>query len=377
MKPFGKKKRKATIRLEDGSDVKAEIVDAPFVLAEGEVDKQSLIEVTDPMLKESILSLAPRKIRHEEEPKLYKVLLPRGAAMVPSKAIKSGFRTLFMQGVRAKGNATIIQAATPVTTAYAIAAFLIGQHYLVEISRSVDRLYGEISDVSLFQTGELQAKTKSLALSLCNVLSHQPEILRNRELRFRELVNLDAEQREAEQLLSQCTGTLHAIASRDEKTFDHYAHDVEVADSYLKCQAVLAEVLGHIVESKYTLNGGRVSLEYCKGNYDRYITEALTARTELSEFHHRHVEALHMNPENLTHQKEGILYKALRIMPPFRKAKANFAPIDENLATTINTHLGEDLYVLKTKEGDLDQEVVLYVEGDKVYQKEPDAKEKK
>ena len=377
MNPFRKKKRTALIHLDDVGDTKAEILDVPFLLEAGEVDRSRLCEVSDPALKECLLSLAPKAAKKATQTPLYKVVLPKGAALVPSKAFKGGLRAFFMGEKGIEGHATLVRADSllgPAAAAYAVASVIVGQHYMTEISRRIDRLYDGIADVHLFQKGELQSKAKALALSLCHTASHQQELLKNKELRQRELVNLDAQQREAEQLLSQCTGALEALSRREEKDYAHYAHDVEEADGYLQCQSVLAEALGHIVELKYVLNLGKVSLDYCKGPYDRYMEEALHSRQSIADFHHHHIESLHIEPEKMRHQKDGLIYKALRILPKFRSSKHNFAPVEEELAGTINIHLGEELYVLDSPGEFEEKEVVLYVEGDKVYQENPEKK---
>lgn len=369
------KKNLALIRLEDQPPVEAEILDVSFSIADEDVDFSSLLEVTDPELTASLMTFAPKR---REEGKTYRALVPAGSRLVPSKNVQlSGLRALWNHGpIRSRPTFIRITAlGSPVSAGFAVASLLVGQHYLEEISRHLDRLYCEVSDVNFFLTGELESKTKTLALSLCSLASHQQEILRNKELRFRELGNLDEMQRESETLLNQCTLSLSKIADREEKDFTRYAHDVAAADEYLKCQSVLAEVLGHVVELKYTLNLGRASLDYCKGNYERYINEAMESRKGLADFHRHHIDTLKIQPDSMQVQRDGIFFKALRLIPKFQKTKVNYKAMDENLAGTINAHLGEDLYAIKSTDKDFDKDIEIFIKDDRVYQKEPENKE--
>ena len=372
MNPFRSKKRHALIRLDGQQPIDAEIVDVDVRASKETVGKQSLEEISDEEMKESLRTLLPKPT---EEGVSYHAILPYNGVFLPQKQVRGGLRMLFAS-TPIKSRPILVRPSgrTPLSAGLAVASLLVGQHYLEEISQNLTHLYDEVSEVSSILTGELESKVKTLALSLGTILDYKKEILHRRELRSRELTNLDAMQRDAETLLSQCTTMLERIALKEERTFSAYAHDVENADGYLRCQSVLAEVLGHIVELKYALNLGHASFDYCKGPFDRFIAEARHSREALAAYHRHHVETLGIDPEKSAYLKEGIFFKALRLVKPLRKAKMNFSAIDEDLAATINSHLGEDLYTLPSMEDAFTEDVEIVFQDGEVYRKKDEKK---
>lgn len=376
---FGRKKKMLPITLDDGSIIEAEVISlAPEEVVE-EVKTEELVEVTDGETKARLLSTLPTLAKNGggalKSGTLYRVKIPAGTSLAPSRSLKGAFRGLVMgsKGVVRQANLVPVKVPLAVSAAgaaYAVASFLVGQHYMHEVSSRLDLMREEVDHVLLFQRSEFQSKVRTIALQVASISSHRKEILKNKELRLRELSNLDRYEFEASVLLGQCSASLSSLSTKEEKTYEVYVSDAVNASAYTQSAVVLVETLKHIVELKYLLNLGKVTPEYCLGQLPLRVKEASDSLNALSAFHDRTLLRLGVDLEQGVHPKENIFRKITRKMPLTKDAKGNFIPMEDSTIKLIRAEQGLSLY-LPSPSPVYDEDVEVYIRDESFYLKKP------
>ncbi len=220
-------------------------------------------------------------------------------------------------------------------TAFQVAAIIVGQHYMAEISRSMAKITDGIADVIEFQTLEYQSKVKTLLHDVIAIANNQDEILSSEELRTQELRNIGSYEHECEQLLIQANDMIDAASAKQIKDYKGYEKKTLEAKRWLSMQEGLCRVLDKMTDLKHALNLGNASLEYCKGKFNDLLELANHSREKLSSWHAEEIKVLGIDLEEGLYRKDGIFNKVVSKVTTAVKVSDKAINCGKIAATTI------------------------------------------
>jgi hypothetical protein len=240
----------------------------------------------------------------------YRVMLPQAAELVKSREIKGAFRAFFRDGRRIAGHANLQKidpgkaaALTNVAAnAMNVAALVVGQHYMAEISSKLDSLNEGVNAISDRLDAELKSKVQSELVLVSEISRFRAEIMENPDERNRKLISLESHKATVAQVLSQVNieiglETKESETKRGSKGVKAYQKKVHRLQSLVQQQDILVGTLKEISNLSYVIGSGEISLEASSSVFKGYLEASTGLRSHLGEWHSKQLEALKIDLE--------------------------------------------------------------------------------
>lgn len=356
------------------------------VSAEVRIDESRLMEITDKRIIDRFIDLVPDAVlvlnnlqsAHlfdkavETGGALYQAVIPKGAVLDKSRAMKDAVRGTFRQGAKIQGQANWVSAdatvskmakANIVSSVFDLSSIVVGQYYMTQINAKLNIICDSISQIASYQNNEYESRVEALIAEIQKIATFQVEILENRELLRIELASLQDLERECGQLLGQANHMVEDIVEREELSYKEYEKRIEEINSWYRYQWVLLGVLYQIGDLSHTLHLGDVSKAYCHAQFERYLKQTEAVRQNLNCWHQKQFERLAVDVAS--HQRrrvgfEGALYK----VPGLINDSLNYRAISEETAEMISEQLEADIASYAGSNVDLFQEDVRLIAKD-------------
>ncbi len=344
---FGRKKKSSVIKVEVAPDLK--------------IEEGKLVEIKDEMILARLnqavpeiaraLSAGAKTVAAVQGP-AYRCVLPAGATKVATGAMK-GLQT----------GETMLGAAS---LTFSVAALIVGQKFMADISKRLAKLDGELRAVADFQNNEYKSRVEALILRVTGVISYRSELMKNDSVRQRALMSLDNAESECMQLLGQATETINGYTQTRVSDFDRYCAVVKELAKWLDYQNKLISVLYHISELKYALNFGAVSRDYCASSFRVCLANVAKSQKCLKKWHGEEIGKLDIDTSALKRRRRGA-DAALHFLPGLFKKDCKYRKLSEETANLIETQRACDITDYKPLGRSFDDDVEIFVKDGKVY----------
>ena len=245
---------------------------------------------------------------------LYQAIIPKGATLDKSRAVKDTFRGTFREAKNSiqgqanfkpiDGAVTASQVANVTNAVMNVGSMVVGQYYMSEINSKLDDIDGNLNKISSFQNDEYKSKIMALSAEVKKISEFQIEVLENEEIRKRKLDKLDSLEHKTAELLGQANLALDNY--KQSKDFKEYEKQIKSADEWFRYQQILLDILYQIDNLIYVLNSGNVSKEQCFSLFDKYGKLSTNTLNKLSEWHNKETQEYKIDIEKNKRQKLGI-----------------------------------------------------------------------
>ena len=208
-----------------------------------------------------------------------------------------------------------------------------------QVSKKMNSVSLQLEEVKEFQSIEYHNRIKSLIIDVLNILENKDVLFKKKDIRKRELDNLDAYEHECERLLGQANDMIVSLTKKNHKTFEKYQTSYNSIKEWLIYQQILSITLTQIAELKYALNLGAVSKEYCTSKLNKYLNESKESIDSLREWHEHNIKAFEIDFENKKYLKTTPIFSFLKKLPNIDDTKIIYAPLKDEDAITIKNQL--------------------------------------
>jgi hypothetical protein len=282
----------------------------------------NLSEVTDSNLisrLDSVLVPAVEMAAKALSPNLkdaYRVIVPPGAELEKSRQIKGAFRAFFRDGKRIAGQANLEKLdptkaaaiANVATNAMNVAALVVGQQFMAEISSKLDSINGKLDAIADRLDADLRSTVQSELVLISEISKFRSEIMEHPEERNRRLISLDAHKRSVAHALGKVNILIDQEAARFDgrqgskgvKAYQEVVHRLQVLAQQ---QEILVALLGEISNLTYILGVGEISLEASSTVFKGYLSSSTIVRDRLGEWHAKQIETLKIDLDGDRAQK--------------------------------------------------------------------------
>ena len=275
---------------------------------------------------------------------IYRAIIPKGANLDNSRAMKDAFRGTYRGAKGIKGQANLVSVDEKVkelatkdlaNAGYDLASMVVGQHYMAEIDKKLESITEEVDKISKIQESEYKSRVLSLIAEIQTITEFQLEIMGNEETRKTKLNDLQSLRRECTQLLGQANEMIEQIISKTPSKYTEYEKILTEADSWYCYQTILTELLYKISEIEYILNLGQVSKEQCFSVCGKYMEQVFQTQSKLTECHENSEERFAIDIDNAKRKRmgiEGVVFK----IPSLIKEEWGYRTISKDTAEMID-----------------------------------------
>ena len=370
---FGKKKKTSVIKVEVAPELK--------------IEEGRLVEIKDEMILARLnqavpeiaraMSASSRAVSAVQSP-AYKCVLPAGATLTSSKAVKGAVKGFYRgRGGKIAGQANWIPVGGALTSvaaaSFSVVALIVGQKFMSDISKRLLKLGEEIRAISDFQHHEYKSRVDALVLRITNVISYRHEVVRDEQVRMRTLFHLDDAESECVQLLGQANETILSYTQTRVTDFTKYCAAVCSLSRWLDYQNKLIAVLYHISELKYALGFGSVTKDFCAASFRVCLAEVSKSQKSLKKWHYDEIGKLGVDTSSLQYKRKGV-NAALHFFPSLFKKDYKYKKLPEEVAAMIEEQRTCSVADYKPSEGcSFESDLELVVKDGKIYYLEASA----
>lgn len=305
---------------------------------------------------------------------LYQAIIPKGAALDNSRAMKGAVRGTYRNVSNSiKGHANLVPVdntvannlatVSTVNSAMNIASLVVGQYYMTQISSQLNSVNARIKMIEDFQQTEFKGKVFALVSSVQNSAKFQVETIENNEVRNRELTHIKQLEDKCKELLGQANFSLQAIAGKQELDYDAYEKQLDVADTWYYYQQGLLEVMRRLSDLTFTLNLGAISRSNSYESYRLYEKQSEDTLASLGDWHRKHTEKFEISIEDKRRKRQGLVGYLMRI-PGLFYDDLNYKEVPQKTLMQIENQADNALLNKTVEEGDLYQEDVRLIAKD-------------
>ncbi|MSA98539.1 hypothetical protein GKG03_02445 [Finegoldia sp. BIOML-A3] len=318
-------------------------------------DESKLVEITDSKVLARVNNLVPGLLQaglsgsnafqtaKAGSEVLYRAIIPAGAKLTNSKAMKGAVRGFYRGADGIKGHANLVAvqaqngtavAANTAAAAMGVASMVVGQYYMTQINAELGEISDGISKISDFQDNEFRGRIFSLVAHIKKIADFQVEILENDELRLSKITQLDNLEEECTQLLGQVNLTLAGFAKKNDLDYASYEKKLKEAQSRYTYQKALLDVLYKISDLRYTLHLGAVSREQCAALLPTYTKQVEDTQALLTGRHQTSVNRLGIDTDEIKRKRVGF-DGVIHFIPGLFNDDLKFKAIDERTVEMI------------------------------------------
>lgn len=362
------------------------VIQMEMLPAEVIPDENKLIEITDSKVLAHVNNLIPGLVQvgnvvnnaaqaaQANGETLYRAIIPVGAKLTDSKAMKDAVRGIYhgADGIRGHANLVAVETqkgtavlANTAAAAMGVASMVVGQYYMTQINAELSEISNGISKISDFQDNEYRSRVFSLVAHVKKIADFQVEILENNELRLSKISQLDNLEEECTQLLGQANLALVGYTEKTDLDYATYEKELSEAQNWYMYQKSLLDVLYKISELRYTLHMGAVSREHCVALLPTYTNQVAETQSRLTEWHQATTERLSIDTSEVRRKRAGF-DGVVHFLPGLFNDDLNFRAIEKSTARMIKTQSADSAHAYDTS--DLyAEDVQLISKGGKVY----------
>ena len=246
---------------------------------------------------------------------LYRAVIPTGAKLTNSKAMKGAVRGIYHGADGIKGHANFVaveaQKGTAVVSntaaaAMGVASMVVGQYYMTQINEELGEISEGISQIQDFQDNEYRSRVFSLVAHVKKIADFQTKILENDELRLSKIAQLDSLEEECTQLLGQANLTLSGFVKKTGMDYEAYQKVLGNVQNWFMYQKSLLDVLYKISDLRYTLHVGAVSREQCVALLLTYTKQVSDTQERLTAWHDGTTKRLGIDIDGIRRKRAGL-----------------------------------------------------------------------
>lgn len=362
---FGRKSRK--LKKQKSVSVKVEQLSPDTA-----IDENKLVEIKDEIILARlnqtvpeiacVLSAAPQAVGCT-----YQAILPVASNIPPSRETKKAFLGLFRKKSLA-ALSTTGALSTAGSLVFGVAALIVGQKFMSDISKGLNRLNDAIRGITSFQQNEYKSKAEALIIRITVLLMHKTELLLNADLCERTLLELSSIEGECAQLLGQANETLEGYSRVKITDFKKYCDAVWEIQPWVEFQDRLLAVLYYVSDLKYVLNRsrGQISREFSRSLFNTYFGRTKRAKGALRDWHELEIKTLKIDIVNFKRKRSGVDV-LIHAIPSLVKKK-DYNDLPEGLGELICGQMRDNAPDYSALEEDpFDHDLEIYVRDGRVF----------
>lgn len=361
------------------------IIPLEMLPAEAIEDESKLVEITDSKVLARVNNLIPwlaqagnavnnaaQAVKTANSEVLYRAVIPTGAKLTNSKAMKGAVRGIYhgADGIKGHANLVAVEAqkgtaiiANSAAAVMGVASMVVGQYYMTQINAELSKISNGISQIQDFQDNEYRSRVFSLVSHVKKIADFQTEILENGELRLSKISQLDSLEEECTQLLGQANLTLAGFSKKTELDYEEYEKALSSAQNWFMYQKSLLDVLYKISDLRYTLHLGTVSREQCVALLPEYTKQVGNTQECLAAWHNITTQRLGIEAEEIRRKRAGI-DGMIHFIPGLFNNDLNFRSIEKNTAHMITEQVSGHKVLHKVDTSELYNEDVQLISKD-------------
>lgn len=294
-----------------------------------DIENASLVEINDKQVLARIDNAIPGALKavanagavHNYQQavknagKLYQVIIPKGAKLADSQAMEGAVRGIFHGPDGIQGHANLVPVdgnmgnglamMNVANAAMAVAAMVVGQYYMTQISEQLGEINEGLGKISSFQDNEYLSKIYAIIAEIQTCSQFRVEIIENDDQRNRELDHLKRLEHECAELLGQANLTLKGFEKKTGLNYPDYEKLVTEAEKWYQYQQILLQLIQKIAELTYTLYLGGISKEHCYSKVLPYIKQADDALASVEAWHKKNCKSLEIDLEKGRRHRQG------------------------------------------------------------------------
>ncbi len=307
---------------------------------------------------------------------LYRAIIPVGAKLTDSKAMKGAVRGIYHGADGIRGHANLVAVETQndtavvtntATAAMGVASMVVGQYYMHQINAELGEISDGISKISDFQDNEYRSRVFSLVTHIKKIADFQVEILENDELRLSKISQLDSLEEECTQLLGQANLALEGYTKKTNLDYASYEKELREVQNWYMYQKSLMDVLYKISDLRYTLHLGAVSREHCGALLPTYTHQVAETQSRLTGWHQKATQRLKIDISEIRRKRDGF-DGVIHFLPGLFNDDLKYRKIEISTAKMIETQAEGCSNSHEYNTSDLyTEDVQLIFKGDKVY----------
>ncbi|MDE6029498.1 MAG: hypothetical protein K2F90_04170 [Clostridiales bacterium] len=343
------------------------------LLPDTTINESKLVEIKDEIVLARLNQAVP-EIAHvlsvgaQAAGSTYQAILPMASSVPPSRDMKKAFLGLFKKRSAAALSTASGTLGTASSLIFGVAALIVGQKYMSDIAKGLNRLNDGIRSITSFQQNEYKSKVEALIIRITVLLMNKTELLLNADLCERTLIELASIEGECAQLLGQANETLDGFAHVKITDFKKYCDVVREIQPWVEFQNRLLAVLYYVSDLKYVLNRsrGKVSRSYCRSLFDIYIAQTEKAKRALKDWHVLETKAFKIDIVELKRKRSGMdaFLHALG-----SKSKSKYRDLPEGMGELIGGQINDNTldYYTALQDDPFDCDLEIYIRDGKVF----------
>ncbi|MBD5132817.1 MAG: hypothetical protein HDT28_09590 [Clostridiales bacterium] len=364
---FGLKSRK--LKKQTNVSVKVE-----QLLPDKVIDESKLVEIDDEIILARLNQAVPEiacvlSASSQAVGKAYQAILPAASKIPPSRDAKKAFFGLFQKKSAAALSTTSGALSTASSLVFGVAALIVGQKYMTDIAKGLNRLNDSIRSIASFQQNEYKSKVEALITRVIVLLMHKTELQTNADLCARTLIELSSIEGECVQLLGQANETLNEYSRVKIVDFKKYCDTVWEIQPWVEYQNRLLAVLYYVSDLKYVLNRsrGQVSREFCRSLFDTYFERTKKVKDTLKDWHELETKTLKIDIVEFK-RKRGRVDAFFHALPSLVNKKKKYRDLPEGVGELICEQIKDSALDYSALEEDpFDHDLEIYVRDGKVF----------
>ena len=338
------------------------------------IDENKLVEIKDEIILARLNQTVPEiacvlSADAQAVRSTYQAILPVASNIPPSRDTKKAFFGLFKKSSVAALNTTSGALSTAGSLAFGVAALIVGQKFMSDIAKGLNRLNDSIRRITSFHQNEYKSKVEALILRITVLLMHKTELLINTDLCERTLIELSSIEGECAQLLGQANETLEGYSRVKIKDFKKYCDTVWEIQPWMECRNRLLAVLYYVSDLKYVLNRsrGQISREFSRSLFNTYFDRTEKAKSALKDWHELEMKTLKIDLVEFKRKRDGV-DALLHAIPSLVKKENKYRALPEGMGELICGQMRDTTLDYSALEEDpFDHDLEIYVRGGRVF----------
>lgn len=289
-----------------------------------EIDRDKLIEITDPTILARVDSLVPtigmtginigNAVKQSSET-LYKVVLTGGGQLVDSRAIAGAKRAISMgkDGIAEHANLfevkpdSLGKVLNVGTSALNVASMIVGQYYMQQVDTKIAAISICVKEISETLEIEYKSKVASLIESVYNASKYQIANISNEELREHEISNVQELRKDCQTLLNHAEEKLGLLIAEKYGEYKDYENAIKEIEKWRQYQAILIQLLYQINTLDFALYLGRKTKEHCFGSFEIHKDKEETLHNAIVAWHNEQCDLLKIDVNEAKRKQTGLL----------------------------------------------------------------------
>lgn len=289
-----------------------------------EIDRDKLIEITDPTILARVDSLVPtigmtginigNAVKQSSET-LYKVVLTGGGQLVDSRAIAGAKRAISMgkDGIAEHANLFEVKpdsfgkVLNVGTSALNVASMIVGQYYMQQVDTKIATISTCVKEISETLEIEYKSKVASLVESVYNASKYQIANISNEELREHEISNVQELRKDCQTLLNHAEEKLGMLISEKYGEYKDYENAIREIEKWRQYRAILMQLLYQINTLDFAFYLGGKTKEHCFGSFELHKNKEEALHNAIVAWHNEQCDLLKIDVNEAKRKQTGVL----------------------------------------------------------------------